>query len=139
MLRRRCFFLLCFFRDVFLYSLLIRQNGRMNARKKRKAYIIMMITHTHSSRSNACDFDETQYTRVILSAWLFFSAAAAAALCSRSIQFNSLCAILRAPVCEYIFMYPFMKMYTQPGLTRQTFQETFARCLSFFLHKGFCT
>lgn len=64
---------------------------------------------------------------------LFFCCCCCCSLFSiNSIQFNSLCAILRAPVCEYIFMYPFMKMCTQPGLTRQTSQETFARCLSFF-------
>lgn len=67
---------------------------------------------------------------------LFFCCCCCSLFSINSIQFNSLCAILRAPVCEYIFMYPFMKMCTQPGLTRQTSQETFARCLSFFF---FCT
>lgn len=72
---------------------------------------------------------------ILLSAWLFFSAATAAALCSRSIQFNSIHCVLFCVlqfVNIFLCIHSWKCAHTQPKLTRQTSQETFARCLSFF-------
>lgn len=49
-------------------------------------------------------------------------------LCSRSIQFNSMCAIWCAPVCIYFICIHSWKC--AQTLTRRTSQETFARCLT---------
>lgn len=127
------FFLLCFFRDVFFIRFWFAKMVEWT-RGRRERLISSWWSLILTAAAGATLAILTKHNTSFRVA-LFFCCCCCSLFSINSIQFNSLCAILRAPVCEYIFMYPFMKMCTQPGLTRQTSQETFARCLSLF----FCT